>query len=341
MKDNSLVFIIILNWNGIKDTLECLASVKGIGYQNFRIIVVDNGSTDGSPDAIRRCHSDISLLETGRNLGYAEGNNVGIRHALKHGADFILLLNNDTVVDPDFLTKLMEATEQYPEFVVLGPKIYYYHEPDRIWCAGNKWTGWKTGFKQVGDGDIDGPGYNEITETDYIIGCALFAKREVFERIGLLDPRFFLTYEETDWCYRARKAGYRCLVVPGAKIWHKVATSMGGAGSPLQEYFYTRNLLLWAERHLPGTEYWPLLREIARFGLGLNLKRDEAGSLAKRVYWNARSSWARIRGHSGVVRGRARYLAVRDYILRRFGDCPAEVRSLPVAANAEAHDIVR
>jgi len=318
------VALIILSWNGKADTLACLASLARIDYPNPWLIVVDNGSSDGSAEAVREAYPGVTLIENGANLGFAEGNNVGIRHALDHGADHILLLNNDTEVAPDFLTALVDAAERGGAGVY-GPKIYYHAEPERIWCAGNDWTGWPGGFRQVGDGEPDGPAFGSETETDYIIGCALFVPAEVFRTVGLLDPAFFLTYEETDWCYRARKAGHRCVVVPRSRIWHKVAVSMGGQGSPLQEYFYTRNLLLWAERHLPADEFKPLLRDIGRFAVGYGT--GGSGGL-KGFYWTAAGALSRMRGRFPDPVAQARYWGFRDYLRRRFGDCPAEVRQL-------------
>lgn len=319
------VALIILTWNGKAHTLACLASLAKVDYANHSLIVVDNGSTDDTVEAVRRVYPGVTLIENGANLGFAEGNNVGIRDALGRRADYILLLNNDTEVAPDFLSILVNAAERNGAGVY-GPKIYYHAEPERIWCAGNTWTGTK--FVQEGDGELDGPDFGAETETDYIIGCALFAPTEMFREIGLLDPVYFLTYEETDWCYRARRVNYRCIVVPQSRIWHKVAASMGGQGSPLQEYYYTRNLLLWAERHLPRSEFISLRREMGRFALGYSSGGSGSRGWLKRYYWAANSTLRRMRGQCPDPVAQARYWGFRDYLLRRFGKCPDEVRLL-------------
>jgi hypothetical protein len=319
------VALIILSWNGKALTLACLASLAKLDYANHSLIVVDNGSTDGTVEAVRQGYPGVTLIENGANLGFAEGNNVGIRDAMERRAEYILLLNNDTEVAPDFLSVLVNAAERIGAGVY-GPKIYYHAEPERIWCAGNTWTG--TGFVQVGDGEPDGPAFGAEKETDYIIGCALFAPAQMFREIGLLDPIFFLTYEETDWCYRARRANYRCMVVPQSRIWHKVAMSMGGQGSPLQEYYYTRNLLLWAERYLPRNDFTALRREIGRFSLGYSSRRSGGSSWLKRFYWAANATLGRMRGHCPDPVAQARYWGFRDYLLRRFGICPDEVSQL-------------
>lgn len=323
------VSIIILNWNGRDDTLACLDSLAALTYPNFQAIVVDNGSTDGSANSIKRKFPDIPLIETGANLGFAEGNNVGIRAALEAGADYILLLNNDTIVAPDLLEAFAEAAAHHPDGGMFTAKIYYHAEPTRLWYAGGQWLQDKQCFVHVGIGEIDdGKKYEAVAETDYASGCALFVRAEVINTLGVMDPKFFLTYEETDWCYRARAAGYRILFVPSAKVWHKVSASFGGVNSPLQLYFYSRNILLWAERHLPRSAYWPLFRETCRDALRFSAGTRQDGALLKRWMWAFTSLWQRLRRGGRDAAGRARYLGFRDYLLRRFGDCPDEVRHL-------------
>lgn len=323
------VSIIILNWNGRDDTLACLDSLAALTYPNFQAIVVDNGSTDGSVNLIKRKFPDIPLIETGTNLGFAEGNNVGIRAALETGANYILLLNNDTIVAPDLLEAFAEAAAHHPDGGMFAAKIYYHAEPTRLWYAGGKWLQDKQCFVHVGIGEIDdGKKYEAVAETDYASGCALFVSAEVINTLGVMDPKFFLTYEETDWCYRARAAGYRILFVPSAKVWHKVSASFGGVNSPLQLYFYSRNILLWAERHLPRSAYWPLFRETCRDALRFSAGTRQDGVLLKRWMWAFTSLWQRLRRGGRDAAGRARYLGFRDYLLRRFGDCPDEVRHL-------------
>ena len=219
------VAIIILNWNGKDDTLECLASVYQLDYPNFEVIVVDNGSTDGSPEAIRGLFPGVTLIENGTNLGYAGGNNVGMRYALEKEADYIWLLNNDTTVEPDSLSKLVAHAEDHLEVGMLSPVIYYYDAPEEVWFAGGR-IDWRTGRtyhvrEPVAFTNLD-------PRERYICGCAILVRREVIERIGLFDERFRPAYyEDTDWSVQCTNAGYKLAVVSASKIYHKVAKSSG------------------------------------------------------------------------------------------------------------------
>ena len=186
--NNPKVAIIILNWNGLKDTIECLESVKKIDYPNYEIIVVDNASVDGSPEKLKELFPDITLIRNKENLGYAGGNNVGIRYALKNNAEYIFVLNNDTVVvDKDILKILVKTANLYPDAGVFGPKICLYDEPNKIGFSPTYWDKRKCTFilKKYYD-------YDEVVEIDDIRGCAIFFKREVVEKIGLFDSKFFL-----------------------------------------------------------------------------------------------------------------------------------------------------
>jgi Predicted glycosyltransferases len=169
------VAIIVLNWNGKEDTLECLASLKNIDYGNFQIIVVDNGSEDGSVTTISKHFPEVILLENCANLGYAGGNNTGIKWAIDHNIDNILILNNDTIVAPNILTAFLNAADVLPDESVLGAKIYYYDKPDTIWFAGGQWINYSKGFIHLGSDQIDSPEFNSPNNVDYITGCALFA----------------------------------------------------------------------------------------------------------------------------------------------------------------------
>lgn len=333
VKQSPDVSIVVLNWNGAIDTLACLNSLAALTYPNFNVVVVDNGSTDDSLARLRpyKAPYPLTLLETGANLGFAEGNNVGVRAALDAGAEFVFLLNNDTEVDPGLVGELVTAATAYPEGGVFSAKIFYHAEPSKLWYAGAKWLSDKQHFQHVGIGEIDdGKAHDEIAETDYASGCALFIRADVINKIGLMDPKFFLTYEESDWCYRARAAGYKILFVPAAKLWHKVSASFGGVESPLQLYFYSRNVLLWAERHLPRPAYWSLFRKTLRDSLRFSIGSPQDGILIKRLAWELNSLWRRLHRGGIDAAGRARYLGFRDYLLRRFGDCPDEVRHLRV-----------
>jgi GT2 family glycosyltransferase len=248
---SSKVSIVVLNWNGRDDTLECLESLRSVDYPYCEVIVVDNGSADGSVGAIAARFPEVKLIETGENLGYAGGNNAGINYVLGGDAEFLLLLNNDTKVDPELVSRLVSAARNYPDAAFLSPKIYFYSEPTKIWFAGGKWVEEKARFFHLGYGVSDATNqFNAVVDVDYVCGCALFARTSVIRQIGLLDERFFLVFEDVDWCYRARKAGYRSLFVPDAFLWHKASSSFGGSTSPVISYFHSRNRLLWGRKHL-------------------------------------------------------------------------------------------
>ena len=254
------VVIIIVNWNGRDDTLACLQSVSSLEYTNFRVIVVDNGSQDDSAGAIRAAYPDVKLTETHENLGFAEGNNVAIRRALD--SDYVLLLNNDTTVDPGLLGSMISSAESDPEAGVIGPVICYADRKDTVWCAG----------LQIGRGSsygiplqytssllmYEGRPVREVPhqpfEVDAVVGCAMLMRTSVVREIGLLDASLFMIHEDFDWSLRAREAGYRCMTVPGAGVLHRVSSSIQvqekeRRGNPFSIYYWYRNWLMVVKKH--------------------------------------------------------------------------------------------
>lgn len=316
------VSVVVLNWNGKADTLDCLQSLRAVDYPNFTVHVVDNASSDDSVPTIRAAFPEVELICSSRNLGYAGGNNLGIRRALEIGAQYILLLNNDTVVDPGLLSALVKTARRYPHAAAFGAKILLYGDRSRVWYAGARWDEPRSCFVQIGEGlPDDDASLNEPQETAYACGCAFFMSAKRAREIGFLDENFFLYFEESDWCYRARRRGYPSIFVPDARLWHKVSVSFGGERSPLALYFLTRNRLLWAKRHA---------------GLGRRVKvyAATAAGLAQRLLGtvNAGTSmkqkWWALRAAFRDPRNRAYFLGARDYVLARFGDCPDEVRAM-------------
>lgn len=268
------VAIILLNWNGREDTLACLASLNSVDYSNFRVLVVDNGSTDGSPNAIRSRFPDVVVLELGHNLGFVQGNNIGLGWAIGKGFDFALLLNNDTWVSPEFLTLLVAALRADDRVAAAGPTIYYADQPDVIWSAGGEidWNRGRTDMRSMDERDHGQLG-STPREVDFVTGCALLVRLAVVSRIGLLDPRFFAYYEETEWCLRMRRAGYRILHVPGAKIWHRI-TPQAREASPRVAYYMARNRLLFLKLAHAGINSWfyTLFLDYARTLLSWTIK---------------------------------------------------------------------
>ncbi|MAF20806.1 MAG: glycosyl transferase [Parcubacteria group bacterium] len=262
------VFIIILNWNNWPDLQECLESLKDNDYPNYQIVIVDNGS-EQKPELP---NLDIKIIYNKENLGFSGGNNIGIRYALEQKTDYVLLLNNDTIVSKDFLSKLIKAGEGNKEFGILGPKIYFYEDKNRIWSAGGKinWLynkGTMRGHDQIDQGQYDSPVISaKISqrrpasgmggpasgwqETEYMTGCCLLIKRQVIETIGLMPEEYFLYYEDTDWSLKAKQAGFKCIFVPGAKIWHKISRS-ALAESSSYIYYHIRNGLILAKKYAP------------------------------------------------------------------------------------------
>ncbi len=242
-----LVYIIVLNWNGWEMTSSCLSSLRALTYPNFRILVVDNGSTDGSPEKIRSEWPEIELLETGENLGFAGGNNQGILAALKAQADYILLLNNDTTVDPSLVQEFVAHMQTLPNPGILGATVYLHSKPTHLDHLGGIWNPKRSAFDLIGHLE-PARMWTDVMPLDYVCGCAFFVSRAVFSDVGLLDPRFFLYWEESDFCFRARKQGWKSYSIPTAKVWHHVSASFVG-GKPHSTYFFHRNRLLWLEKH--------------------------------------------------------------------------------------------
>lgn len=298
--------IVILNWNQAEETLECLHSVSSIRFPHYEIILVDNGSSESAPEKFQEAYPHVRLLRNEENLGFAEGNNRGISYAVERGAEYILILNNDARVDPEILHAFMEAAEQHPEAGVFGAKIYYYDDPTTLWYAGGEVDSKKGRCYHTGctESDLEKK-WETIRDTGYACGCALFVKAEVVQDVGLMDPQFFLIWEEIDWCWRIRQAGYRCLFVPKAKVWHKISVSFeGGNRGPLWEYFYWRNRFLFLKRHHPSFFYsvlfWKELTKLIFCALNpLSPKKD------RELY-------------------RAAVDGVRDYYLGRFGPKKAD-----------------
>ena len=220
------VSIITLNWNGLEDTIECLESLRKITYPDYEIIVVDNGSKGNDAQVLQeRFGNYIHLIKNDKNYGFAEGNNIGIRYALNNcQPDYILLLNNDTVVDPEFLTEMIKVAEGRPSIGITGSKIYYYYQPNRIQAVGGKINWWLGDIETYGEEEDIGQ-YDNIAERDYVFGTSFLIKKAVIQKISLIDPFFFLGMDEYDYCTRARRADFKVVYVPSSKLWHKAGAS--------------------------------------------------------------------------------------------------------------------
>jgi GT2 family glycosyltransferase len=265
------VHIIILNWNGFADTAVCLSSLRQLHYDHYKVTVVDNGSTDDSVSRLRNEFSWITLIETGKNLGFAAGCNVGIRHALAEGANFVWLLNNDTKVDPTALQALIETANTDPLIGAVGSAIYCMDRPERI----QAWGGGYVSFWRGRSRHFQTPVSDQRVE--FITGASLLISRQALESVGLLDEKFFMYWEDADFCFRLRRANWRIAVARGSKIWHKQSASVGEKSARLDAYF-NASAARFFSRHAP----------VSWFSLWVGA----LGSIAKRMF---RGDWKRSR----------------------------------------------
>ncbi len=243
------MYIIVLTWNGWDDTRECILSLQGIVNEETRVLLVDNGSSDGTREKTRRIFPWIELMETGTNLGFPGGNNVGIREALLRGAEFIILLNNDTVVDKDFARELLSVAMREKNIGMATSKIYFYDQPEKIWFAGGDISRWTGRSRHAGYGLVDRGQFDDVEDIGRPCGCSLLVTRRFIEDVGLMNEDLFLYGEEIDWAFRAREKGYRCVLAPRSKVWHKWAAGTGGARSGAYLYYSVRNMLRVLNNH--------------------------------------------------------------------------------------------
>ena len=280
-----LVSIIIINWNGHEDTIECLESIYQTNYPNYNVILVDNGSNDISLEIIKDyCRGKIKvnskyfqydssnkpirlkefkkkelktrkkeklakknsliLIKNDENYGFAKGNNIGIRYALNNfKSEYILLLNNDTVVDKNFLSNLVNIDDKTQEIAAIQSTIYYYDNKDKIQSIGGKFNLFTGSGPSIINSEKD------FIECDVLNGAAMLIKSSAFDKVGLIDDQYFLYMEETDWCFRARKNNFSLRGCKKSKVWHKIYSSSGGEINPVLLYYWNRNILLFYKKH--------------------------------------------------------------------------------------------
>ena len=244
------VSCIVLNFNGKDLICEALDSLQRMTYPNFNIIVVDNGSVDKSQEIVRGQYPSLTLIENSRNLGFGEGNNVGIRYALEHQSEWMFLLNNDIVVHPELLSGMMRVAMTDEHIGLLAPKIYDHSRPDVIWYAGGKVNFWTGTISHVGLRETDHGQYDRVQDTEYITGCAMLIRRSVVERAGMFDPIYSPAYtEDADLSARAERYGYRLVYVPDGKLWHKVSSSSGGGLTPFKTQLKVEHNLIFFKRY--------------------------------------------------------------------------------------------
>ena len=302
------VYIILLNWNNWHLTKDCLESLQNLNYDNYQIIIVDNNSKSGEKNTIKNSplKNNFILIENEKNLGFAGGNNVGIKYALNHNADYVLLLNNDTIIeDKDFLKHLIRIVESNKRIGIAGLKIYFWQDSTnknipKIWFGGGKINWLKTQGKHLDFNKIEKTDQNPyIKKVDYITGCCLLIKKEVVEKIGTMPEEYFLYYEDADWCLSARQIGYLCVYVPFVWIWHKVSsTNIEFSYSYI--YYLTRNGLLMAWRQneflkrilLILFSFWVLGKQLIK--ILINYRRDWAMPVIHGIFDFYRGKFGKI-----------------------------------------------
>jgi GT2 family glycosyltransferase len=307
------IAIVVLNWNGIKDTIPCMESLFAIDYPYCDIILVDNGSTDGSPALLQERFPRVHHISLPVNQGFAGGNNPGITSALERGAEYVVLLNNDTVVASDLLHRFLDGFNKEPRAGILGARIYLFDQRDTLDHLGGIWIKSKAQVQLVGLREKETlPVPDTLLPLDYVCGACMIIKRSVFEAIGLLEPRFFLYWEENDFCLRAQRAGFLTFSCPTAHIWHKVAAS--SKGKPYTAYFIWRSRLLWIERNysltskiwIHCTQILPACIKLLKLALfkKIQLVKDHPERREK------------------LLNYKAALTGIRDYYLRRFDRGP-------------------
>jgi GT2 family glycosyltransferase len=292
------VAVIVLNWNRQHDTLQCLASLAHTIGPRIKVVLADNASTDGTVDAVRLQYPDVQILQNPSNLGFAAGNNEAIRWALAECYPFILLLNNDTTVAADTIDQLLKPMLDDSEVGVTGAAICYMHAPGTIWSAGGRFD-LRRGLvtNDYLDQPLDclpGAPYR----VDHVSGCAMLVRSAAIERAGELDPRFFMYFEETEWCARITLHGYHVVVNPRARVWHSIRPD-AQLGSPAIAYYMTRNHLLFLRATGASISAWTYT-----------------------VFWQIRTIVSLMVRPTTPERARGRVpmlRAMRDFALGRFG----------------------
>lgn len=244
------VSIILVNYNGYFDTVECIKSLKNIAYDNYEIIIVDNGSTDDYLKLKKTYMQDnVIVINSGSNLGFSGGNNIGIKYAIENKTDYILLLNNDTEVEPDFLNYMVNDCMDSNDNVVVTNKIMYMREKNKIWYGGGKFNSITSRTIAYGINQEDCKEYNMPMKVSFASGCCLLIPVGIIESIGLMSEDFFLYCEDTEYCLRIQRAGYEILYEPNSKIYHKVNASTSKI-TGIQTYYLVRNKMYIVKKYI-------------------------------------------------------------------------------------------
>jgi GT2 family glycosyltransferase len=249
------IAIILVNWNGYRHTAACLTSLKKVPTENFKIIVVDNASTDSSLDQLKVGFPEVVFLENTENKGFAGGNNVGIDFAIKEGFEYVMLLNNDTIVEPGFLTPLLRffQSQQKCQVGMVQPLIKFMHDKTTIWSAGGLFNKWLGISHTIGNGKTELP--RDIQELDWVTGCCTIMPTIAIREVGALNENYFAYFEDVDWALRMGSRGYRHFIVPEALIYHEAGASsttakQEGTLQPIVFYYLSRNQFFQLKQHV-------------------------------------------------------------------------------------------
>jgi GT2 family glycosyltransferase len=287
------VAALVLNYNGKDITLQTVASLRAMTYPNYVVAVIDNGSTDGSPQALATAFPGLDQILVEVNEGPAAGINAGLRWALERDFDYLLVLNNDIEVAPSMLDEMMAVAESDPTIGCVGPKCLYFWDRERIWSAGGRLRFGESVTKERGMGELDRGQFDRTMEVDYVTGCSMLVPRRVPEEIGLWDPVFFLSVEDADWCTRMKRRGYRCFYAHKAVLWHMVSQSVG-TYVPAKTFHNGRSTAIFVRRY---ANPWQWLRFLFLLSLAIPAaylrelpKGNQAAAVAK-----LKGVWAGLR----------------------------------------------
>jgi GT2 family glycosyltransferase len=246
------IYSVILTFNNYTDTYECVNSVLSNNFKVTGIVIVDNGSHDNSTKKLLSVfgnNSTIHFILNNQNLGFAAGVNVGIRYALKQGADYILLLNNDTIIDKNCISYLISEISKSSSFAIAGPRIFYYNNPNKIWHGGGYFSYLKAGIV-IPEKNKLSTNFDETAKTvTFLTGCAMLIKNSIFDKIGFFDEDYFFYGEDLDFCMRALRNGYTLLYVPKAKVWHKIESIAKDRTNPFYIYHLARSKILFLRKN--------------------------------------------------------------------------------------------
>lgn len=249
------IYAVVANWNGGPENLECLRSLLAQGLPEPNVVFVDNGSSDGSLALVRARHPALRLVENRANLGFGEASNQGAQLALGLGARAVFFVNNDVVLPPGTLARLAAELDARPRAAIVGPRVLTRSDPGRVWCAGGMLT-WRENLSTLrGHLEPDGPQWRETRAVDYVPGCALLARREMLEQIGMFDAQYFAYMEDVDLCLRARRAGLEVWLVGDAAVLHASSSATGGGYNPRRKYMMGVNSIWFLRRHARAAQW--------------------------------------------------------------------------------------